>query len=129
MYVYTTAPQLRQVAIAWMIPVPELDGIHQERRCLLLAELLEERIRVRLRDELGATYACSASFVEQDGFPQFSYFTVFAEVAPLHAQAAARAMQTELEKIRKKGFTADEFERARSPFLRRREEDLRHNGY
>lgn len=129
MYVYTTAPQLQQVAITWFCPVRDLGGIRQERRCVLLAELVEERMRVRLRDELGATYHCSAHFVEHPGFPEFNYFTLFAEVSPAHAEAAARVIRDELEALRKKRFTDDEFERVKAPFLRRREEDLRSNAY
>jgi zinc protease len=128
-YIYTTAPQLRQVALAWFCPVPDLTDIRQERRCVLLAELLEERMRVRLREELGASYACSAHFRNHEGFPQLSYFALFAEVDPTHAQAATQAMRDELEQLRKKRFTDDEFERVKAPFLRSREEDLRSNGY
>lgn len=128
-YIYTTAPQLRQVALAWFCPVPDLTDIRQERRCVLLAELLEERMRVRLREELGASYACSAHFRNHEGFPQLSYFALFAEVDPSHAQAATQAMRDELEQLRKKRFTDDEFERVKAPFLRSREEDLRSNGY
>lgn len=129
MYVYTTAPQVPQVAIAWFCPVPDFGDIRQERRCLLLAELLAERMRVRLRDELGATYNCSAHFMGYAGFPELSYFGVFAEVSPAQAQAAARVMKNELEALRKKRFSDDEFNRIRLPFLRRREEDLRNNAY
>lgn len=128
-YVYTTAPQLRQVALAWFCPVPDVKNIAQERRCVLLAELLEERVRIRVREELGASYACSAYFSSHEGFPQLSYFAIFAEVDPAHAQAAAQTMRDELERLRKKRFTDDEFERVKAPFLRSREEDLRSNIY
>jgi zinc protease len=64
-----------------------------------------------------------------EGFPQLSYFAIFAEVDPIHAQAAAQAMRDELDQLRKKRFTDDEFERVKAPFLRSREEDLRSNIY
>lgn len=129
MYAYSTTPQLKQVALNWIVPVPDLTDMHMERRCRLLADLVTERLRVRLREELGATYNCEAGFVEYDGFPDFSYFSIYAEVAPERAQQAAKLLTSELEDLRKKHFTDDEFERVKLPFLRSREEDLRNNGY
>ncbi|HVU24871.1 MAG TPA: insulinase family protein [Opitutus sp.] len=128
-YVSTTEPTLHQVALAWVCPVPDLDGMHVERRCRLLADLLEEGLRVRLREELGAAYGCDAAFVQTDGFPNLSYFSVYTAVAPAHAGRADRLIRDEIEKLRKKRFTDDEFERVKLPFLTRRDADLRSNTY
>lgn len=129
MYAYSNTPQLRQVALNWICPVVDLTDIHMERRCRLLADLIEDRLRVRLREELGATYNCSAGFIEFEGFPEFSYFSVYAEVAPERSQQAAKLLSDELAALHAKKITADEFTRIRLPFLRSREEDLRSNGY
>ncbi len=129
MYAYSTSAQLHQVALNWICPVPDLADMHHERRCRLLTELVTERLRARLRDQLGATYNCSAGFFEYDGFPDFSYFSIYAEVAPDRAQQASKILTNELDELRKKHFTDDEFARVKTPFLRAREEDLRSNGY
>jgi zinc protease len=129
MYVFTTAPQLRQVALSWLCPVPDLGDVRRERRCRLLAELMSEHLRVRLREELGAAYVFNADFVYLDGFPALSYFSIYTEVAPNHAQQAARLVGNELEALRKKKFTDDEFQRVKQPFLKQREQDLRENTY
>lgn len=128
-YAYSTSPELRQVALVWYSPVPDLSGYKQERRCRLLADLLAERVRVRLRDELGAAYSCSAAFTMTDGFPAFSYFSVYAEVAPDLARKATVLVKKEFENVLKQHFTDDEFERARQPFIRTRLDDLRDNRY
>lgn len=128
-YVYTTAPQLKQVALAWYCPVTDLVDMHHERRCRLLADLLTERLRLRLREELGAAYGCSTQFNEFDGLPGYNYFSIYAEVAPEHAQQAARLMKSELVAMTKNRFSDDEFERVKQPFLRHREQDLRENLY
>lgn len=128
-YIYRTAEHLRQVALAWLCPVPDLADIHQERRCRLLAELVSDRVRVQLREQLGATYNCSASFVQHDGFPTMNYFMIYAEVSPAHAQRAAAVIRKELSALRRKHFTDDEFTRAKTPFLRARQDDLRTNSY
>ncbi|HEY5079567.1 MAG TPA: insulinase family protein, partial [Opitutaceae bacterium] len=128
-YLATTDPILRQVAIAEFCPVKDLSGVHMERRCRLLAAILAERMRVRLRVELGAAYGFDADFVEIDGFPDFSYFIATATVSPEHAKRASELVLSEIEALRHGRFTDDEFERVKRPFLSSREEDLRNNGY
>jgi zinc protease len=128
-HVYTTSPQLRQVAIARFCPVEDFSGIYQERRCRLLAALLAERLRLRLREEFGAAYSSSADFTQHEGFPGLSYFSLYAEVSSSDALRAATLMKNELAAIRKKRFSDDEFARVKAPFLRQREQDLRENSY
>lgn len=129
MHVYTTPSLLKQVAIIWFCPVRDLGDMHHERRCRLLADLIEERMRTRLREELGASYTFSASFVPHEAFPGFSYIHTYAEVSPEQAQKAAAMMQRELTELQKRRFTDDEFERVKAPFVRRRVEDVRSNAY
>jgi zinc protease len=128
-YIFTTDPALRQVGLSWSCLVPDMTGFHKERRCRLLASLLAERMRVRLRMELGASYAFDAEFVDFDGFPDFSFFTASTTVAPEHARRADELVRDEIDSLRCGRFTADEFERVKVPMLRSREEDLRSNGY
>ena len=128
-HVYTTSPELRQVAIARFCPVEDLGEIYQERRCRLLAALLAERLRLRLREEFGAAYSSSADFIQYEGFHGLSYFGLYAEVSSSDALRAATLMKNELDAIRKKHFTDDEFARVKAPFLRQREQDLRENSY
>lgn len=128
-YAATTDRQLHQVALAWFCLMPDLADVHQERRCRMLAALLNDLLRVRLRDELGASYDSRADFVQMDGFPNFSYFALYATVAPDHAQRANRLIQDTIEDLRRHHFSNDEFARVREPFLRARDEDLRSNSY
>jgi zinc protease len=95
----------------------------------LLAEVLSERMRVRLREELGATYAPSATFVSRDALPEGSYFVVYAEVDRHKAKQAAEVVTKEIEAIRRRGLTEEEFTRIKIPFLRQREDQVRTNEY
>lgn len=128
-YISTTDPSLRQVAIAWFCPVPDLSGMHMDRRCRLLATLLAERLRVRLREELGAAYGFEADFEQFKGFPKLSFFSVFTTVAPEHAQRTDELIRSEISSLQHGRFTDDEFGRVKLPFLRSREADLRDNSY
>ena len=128
-YVYTTAPQLSQVAVARFCPIRAPFTIHQERRCRMLAELMTERLRLRLREEFGAAYNSSASLVQYEGFKGLLYFILYAEVSSSDALRASKLIKNELDALRKKQFTDDEFARIKAPFLRHRDEDLPNNSY
>ena len=127
--VYVAPARLKQSAVAWFFPAPEATDYRAERRCVLMAALLEERIRHRLREELGSAYAPSAEFISYDAMPKCSYFMIYAEVDASRTAEALQALRKEFESLRDKGFTEDEFLRAKTPFLRERIDHLRHNSY
>lgn len=127
--VLTGSSALKQAAVAWYWPVPALASIPEERRCRLLAHVLHERVRVRLREELGATYSPVALFDETSGFPHLSHFMVYAEIAPAHLQRAMNVIQREAMALTLRGVEADEFTRVKQPFLRARADDIRTNAY
>jgi zinc protease len=118
-----------QAEIAWYFPVPDLADVHQERRCRLLAAIIADRLRVRLREELGAAYAPAANFMETEGFPAFSYFLVYADVDTSQATRAAQIIKREIVSLQASGLSADEFQRAYQPFVRQYDDSLRNNGY
>ena len=126
---YPLNPTLRQTALAWYWPVPDLADVQQERRCRMLASVLAERLFVRLREELGATYTPAADFVQYDGWPSFSYFYLRADVPPAQGVKAAQVIRHEIARLVEHGIDPDLFVRVREPFLRDREKDLRNNGY
>jgi len=127
-YVYLTPARLKQTALAWYWPISP-GGAHRDRRCDLLADVVENRIRMRLREEFGAAYAPEAKFVAYDGLPAVSYFMVYAEVESSRAAEAAEIVSREMESLRTQGITEDEFVRAKQPFLHDREDNPRNNGY
>ena len=128
-YVATTDSSLKQVAISWFCPVPDLSGVHMERRCRMLAGLLAERVRVSIREELGAAYGFDADFSQYDGLPNLSYFSVSTAVSPEHAKRVNELIGSQIEAVREGRFTDDEFSRVRLPTISKRDEDLRDNSY
>ncbi|MFI5357353.1 MAG: M16 family metallopeptidase [Opitutales bacterium] len=122
-------PKFQQSGVALVWAVPHLAGVHDDRRCRLLASLVEERLRQRVREDLGAAYAVTTQFFQTDGFPTLNYFQTYAEVASAQAADVNRLILRELADLRRDGLTPDEFARAREPFLAQREADLRSNAY
>ena len=126
---FAANPKLRLCALALYWPVPPIQDIREERRCRLLASVLNERCRIRVREELGAAYSTAASFDEIPGFPHLTFFSAYAEVDPRRAQQALEIIRREARDLARKGVKADEFMRAKQPFLRGRTDDLRTNAY
>ncbi len=122
-------PKLNQCAIDCSWPVPGLKDVHEERRCIVLAQVLTERLRVHLREELGAAYSPAASFVLSTGFSTLNYFTLYAEVEPARVTQALQIIQRETAALAAHGPDADEFTRARQPYLHEMNDTLRTNAY
>jgi zinc protease len=123
-------PKLNQCAVGFYWPVRDLKfNVHEERRCRLLASIMEERLRQRVREELGATYALSATFMQFEGFPLLNYFAVYAEVEPTRGAEVDEIIRREMAAMQREGITRDEFDRAKQPFVAERSADLRSNAY
>jgi zinc protease len=123
------SPNVAQIAAAWYWPVPIVTDIPLERRCYVLAAVLAERLRVKLREELGATYAPMVSFTRTDGFPNLNFFVFYAEIEPARSRQVYNLLLREARDLSENGPTADEFERAKLPYIRSMTDDLRTNSY
>lgn len=126
---YGIDAKLGRAAIACYWPVPDLKDAPEERRCRVLAQVLADRLRVRLREELGTAYSPSAGFVDNDGFSAVNYFVLYAEVEPARTQQALTIIQRETASLAAQGPTADEFIRAHQPYLHQMSDDRRTNAY
>jgi len=127
--IYSIEPKLGRAAIACYWPAADLRDAPTERRCRLLALVLSDRLRVRLRDELGTAYAPAASFLVTDGFPKLNYFTLYAEVEPARTQQALQIIRREATALATHGPDDDEFTRALKPYLHQMSDDRRTNAY
>ena len=120
---------LKQCAVAWYWPVRSVSDVRQERRYYLLAGILADRLRVRLRDELGATYTPTAEFERFDGFPALNWISCYAEVDPTKVMNAMQIIERSAMELSFHGPSAEEFQRARQVFVRQMTDDLRTNAY
>lgn len=128
-YVYVTPARLKQTTLAWYWPVEDAGDVHRDRRLHLLGDVLTERLRVRLREELGSAYSPVADYIEHDALSRVNYLVLYAEVDSAKARQAAKILTAEIESLRKDGLTEDEFERVKRPFVRNREDDILTNEY
>jgi zinc protease len=103
--------------------------IHRARRLNLLAEVLSDRLRVRLREQLGSTYAPEAESSASDIFPGYGYISASALVDPAKSGEIEDAMAAVAGDLQGKGATQDELDRAKNPILTAIRESERTNQY
>ena len=126
-FTYTSKiPQAASMA-GWKIP-PVREEIGALRRLNVLATILDDRLRTKLREELGATYSpqahASASMV-------FNYGNLMAMSigAPEDVEKVTGLIHEMGLQLGSQGVSQDELDRALKPILSNLEKTLRSNSY
>jgi zinc protease len=110
------------VALAW--PLPDVVGQEDDCRLRLLAEVLDDRIRVRLRQEMGKTYSPVVGLMAERALaPAMLYLRCRIETAPRQVGVVAEAAKQVVAALVAGGFSDEELERARLPLIRAAEEN------
>ncbi len=99
------------------LPSTDMWGISLTRRLSVLAEVITEKLRVEVREALGATYSPFAVNRSSKAFKGYGTLTVFAEVAPNDADRIENAIRTLLETLAKDGIDEDLLRRVLEPTL------------
>jgi zinc protease len=99
------------------------------RRLGLLGSVLSDRLRVKIRNEIGGAYSPSAGNSASDAHPGFGWMQASVTVDPEQADQIREVVVQLAADLNRDGVTADELERARLPQLTSIRESLRDNGY
>ncbi len=116
------------LALAWRLPdvVGQRDDCHMR----LLASLVEDRLRVRLRQEMGKTYTPVVGVLSERALaPAMLYLRCRVETAPRHLERVAEAARQAVAGLVRDGITEEELERARLPLIRAAEDSATSNGW
>jgi zinc protease len=110
---------------------PGVDGedYHGARRLQVLTAILNDRLRVKIREELGVTYSPLQGVWGSEFWPGYGYFFEEIETTPAMADRVASLTREIAGDLAKRGITQDEFERAIQPFLANLKQELRNNTY
>lgn len=110
---------------------PTDDGmeVHRNRRLNLLAAILNDRLRVKVREEIGGTYSPHVGSSASDTFPGYGYLSASIDVDPPMAGKIADLTTSLADDLARNGVTDDELNRARLPILTLLKESLRNNSY
>ena len=115
------------VAIYW--PTTDSLEIHRTRRTTLLGLVLSDRLRVKVREQLGGGYSPGAGNNPSDAYPGYGYMMATVTIDPPRAQEIADAVIALATDMTKNGVTDDELGRAKQPVLTQLRESARTNGY
>ena len=110
---------------------PTTDGrdIHRARRLNLLSEVLSDRLRVKVREELGDAYSPGAGSAASDLYPGYGYMQAGVTVDPPRAKQVGDIIVEIGGELATKGVTEEELERAKKPVLTALRESARTNQY
>jgi zinc protease len=103
--------------------------IDRTRRLNLLAAVLDDRLRIKIREELGATYSPRVTSQPSRGQEGFGLLQSTLVVAPDQAAPLARVIRETAASLGSKGVGEDELRRALEPILTSIRDIKRNNRY
>ena len=115
------------VRVYW--PGVDTDDYHTSRQLEVLSEILNDRLRIKIREELGATYGPLQQVWGSEVWRNYGYILVEIETAPKMAERVATLTRTIATDLATKGITTDEFERVMEPRRANLRQVLRNNTY
>jgi zinc protease len=115
------------VALYWR--TTDSRDVHLARRLSLLGSVLTERLRVKVREEIGGAYSPGAGHTASEVYPGYGWMRAFITVEPGKAELLQKATIELADDLANNGVTADELERVRLPILTSLRESVRTNGY
>jgi zinc protease len=126
---YTVETEIPKGLVALFWPTTDAFDVHRTRRLSMLASVLSDRLRVKVREELGGAYSPSAGSSPSDTYPGYGFIAANVTVEPAKAQEISDVVVALATELAEKGVTADELNRARQPVMTSVRESLRNNGY
>src|SRR6185436_20938897 len=123
---FPTQPFSRDFEIPTEIPKgvvvaywPTTDGreIHRTRRLGMLGEVFSDRLRIKVREELGDAYSPGAGSSAGDLYPGYGYIQAGVTIDPPRAKQVADIIVEIAGELAAKGVTEDELQRAKQPVL------------
>ncbi len=99
------------------------------RRLNMLTTVFRDRLRLRLREQMGEAYSPSASAYLSDTYPGYGFLSASVTIEPGKAQIAAQSIKAVAADLATNGVTEDELLRAKQPILTALKESQRTNSY
>ncbi len=111
-------------------PTADIYDIKQSRRLSMLAAILDDRLRIKIREELGDAYSPVAHNLPSDTWTDYGYLFASVTIAPDQAQAVTQVISQIADDLAEgNAITEDELDRAKKPQITQIEEMRRTNRY
>jgi zinc protease len=126
---YAVPTKIPKAVIALFWPTADARDIGRTRRLNLLAEILNDRLRVKIREQLGGAYSPEAASEPSETFTGYGYILAETIVDPARTTEIADAILAVSTDLQKTGVTADELDRVKQPMLTALRDSARTNQY
>jgi len=110
-------------------PTTGIWNIHDTRRLSILSEIFSDRMRIEVREKLGASYSQVAYNNPSRAYPDYGLFTTYVIIDPEDVKPVERAIRDIAADLGKNGTTRDELDRALKPMLTGIKQSLKTNEY
>jgi zinc protease len=126
---YTVATEIPKGVVRLYWPATDGRDVKLARRLRLLSQVFSDRLRVKIREEMGGTYSPNTASDLSEAYPGYGYLIADATVAPDQARAIADAIKAAAAALQTGGVTEEELVRAKQPVLTALRESARTNPY
>jgi zinc protease len=103
--------------------------IHRNRRLSVLSEIISDRMRVKIREEMGASYTSYAYNAPSRAYDGYGLLSAVVQTDPKDTSEIIRALQVIAEDLATRGVIDDELSRAIKPILTSVKERVKTNPY
>ncbi len=111
------ASRIPKALLVIAYPTEDFWKISRTRRLSLLAEVFSERLRVRIREQLGVSYSPVAFNRSFRAYTGYGLLQVFIHIAPEKAQQVVSAVRKIAHDLKAHGVSEDELLRVKNPIL------------
>ncbi|HTQ31295.1 MAG TPA: insulinase family protein [Opitutaceae bacterium] len=126
---YRVPTEIPKAIVALYWPTADAFDVGRTRRLGLLGEIFSDRLRVKIREQLGGTYAPEAGNNSSETFTGYGRMTAETVVDPARAAEISGSIAVIAGDLNKNGVTPDELERAKKPLLTALRDSARTNQY
>ena len=115
--------------VLWKGPGLDKDNIGTIRRMGILSSILSNRMREKIREDLGEAYSPYAGFQPSDVYEGLGYMMAVSAGKPEQAERVSKIIIEIGDKLAAEGCTQDELNRALAPRLSELKKTLRQNSH
>lgn len=123
------ASQIDKALLVMALPTDDIWDIGRTRRLNVLADIIGERLRLRVREKLGAAYSTSAFSWPSRTYEDYGLLIISIPLAPKTLGRVRDEVGVILADIRQEGVAPDELQRALEPILAGIRDRFRENDY
>ncbi len=127
--VFKVDSQIPKSLVVVAYPTTDFWDIHKTRRLSALADLFSERLRVYIREELGAAYSPFAYNHAFYAYPEFGMLRAHISTDPKMADSVAEAVKVLARQITESPISPDELKRIKDPTVQSIKDLRRTNRY